>query len=277
MARRKRKRKTHIPPKTKRPRVKPLILFIAIIFSLIFAVSCRVPVPVDESGYDNLTLGVPGSADTIIDRPGYALGYIEAHEQAAWVIYKLTAEELRTKVASRSDDFRADPDVPTGSATPSDYKNSGFDRGHMAPAADMAYSAQTMSDSFCMSNICPQRPECNRIIWKNLENQVRKFALTEQDVYIVTGPILPKTPSLTIGANRVSIPDAFYKIIYDRTPPQKMLAFIVPNAGSSAPLQSFVVTVDMVEAETGLDFFPLLSQPLQEQLESSIDINAWNW
>ena len=264
-----------MPPKTKRPRVKPLIFSIAIIFSLIFAVSCRSPV--NESDYDNLTLGIPGPADTIIDRPGFALGYIEGHEQPAWVIYRLTAEELRTKVSSRSDDFRADPDIPTGSATPADYKKSGFDRGHMAPAADMAYSAQTMSDSFCMSNICPQRPECNRIIWKNLENQVRKFALAEQDVYIVTGPILPKNPSLTIGANRVSIPDAFYKIIYDRTPPQKMLAFIVPNAGSSAPLQSFVVTVDMVEAETGLDFFPLLSQPLQEQLESSIDINAWNW
>ena len=276
MARRKQKRKTHIPQKTKCLRVKSLILFIASIFSLIFAVSCRTT-PVVESGYDNLTLGVPGPADTIIDRPGYALGYIEVHEQPAWGIYRLTAEELRTKVSSRSDDVRSDPDIPTGSATPADYKKSGFDRGHMAPAADMAHSARTMSDSFYMSNICPQRPECNRKIWKDLENQVRKFALAEQDVYIVTGPIFLKTPLLTIGANEVAVPDAFYKIIYDRTPPQKMLAFIVPNAGSSAPLQSFVVTVDRVENITGFDFFPLLPQPLQEELESSIDINAWDW
>ena len=261
--------------KTIRPWGKPLILSIAIIFFLIFAASCRTPV--NESGYDNLTLGVPGPADTIIDRPGYALGYIEAHEQPAWVIYRLTAEELRTKVSSRSDDFRADPDIQTRSATPADYKKSGFDRGHMAPAADMAHSARTMSDSFYMSNICPQRPECNRKIWKDLENQVRKFALAEQDVYIVTGPILPKKTTLTIGANQVSVPDAFYKIIYDQSPPRKMLAFIVPNAGSSAPLQSFIVTVDMVEAETGLDFFPLLPQPLQEELESTIDVNAWGW
>ena len=275
MARRKRKRQSHIPQKTKRSRVKPLILFIAIIFSLIFAVSCRTPV--DESGYDNLTLGIPGPADTIIDRPGYALGYDELHEQAAWVIYRLTAEELKTKVSSRSDDFRADPDVPTGSATPADYRKTGFDRGHMAPAADMAHSAQTMSDSFYMSNICPQRPECNRKIWKDLENQVRKFALAEQDVYIVTGPIFLKTPLRTIGANKVAVPDAFYKIIYDTTPPHKMLAFVVPNDGSSAPLQSFVVTVDRVEEIIGLDFFPLLPQPLQEELESSIGISAWDW
>jgi len=256
-------------------RRKRIILFIAIIFCLIFAVSCRTPVV--ESGYDNLILGVPGPADTIINRPGYALGYIEAHEQAAWGIYRLTAEELRTKVSSRSDDFRADPDIPTGSATPADYKRSGFDRGHMAPAADMAHSARTMSDSFYMSNICPQRPECNRKTWKDLEKQVRKFALAEQDVYIVTGPILPKTKTLTIGLNEVTVPDAFYKVVYDRTPPQKMIAFIIPNTGSSAPLQSFVVTVDRVEEITGLNFFPLLPQPLQEELESSIDVNAWKW
>lgn len=264
-----------MPPKTKRSKVNPLILSVAIIFCLIFAVSCRVPV--NESGYDNLTLGIPGPADTVIDRPGYALGYDELREQPAWVIYRLTAEELRTKVSSRSDDFRTDPDIPTGSATPADYKKSGFDRGHMAPAADMAHSPRTMSDSFYMSNICPQRPECNRRIWKDLENQVRKFAIVEQDVYIVTGPIFLKTPLLTIGANEVAVPDAFYKIIYDQTPPRKMIAFIVPNTGSSAPLQSFVVTVDMVETETGLNFFPLLPQPLQEELESAIDINAWDW
>ena len=154
----------HRSQKMQHLRITPLIFAIATIFCLVFAVSCQVPS--DKFGYDNLSLGIPGSADTIINRPGYALGYSEPHEQAAWVIYRLTAEELRTKVASRSDDFRADPDVPTGSATPSDYKNSGFDRGHMATAADMAHSARTMSDSFFMSNICPQRPECNRRIWK---------------------------------------------------------------------------------------------------------------
>jgi len=96
-------------------------------------------------------------------------------------------------------------------------------------------------------------------------------------VYIVTGPILPKTKTLTIGQNEVTVPDAFYKVVYDRTPPQKMIGFILPNEGSSAPLQSFVVTVDRVEELTGLNFFSKLPQPLQETLESSIDVNAWDW
>jgi DNA/RNA endonuclease G (NUC1) len=108
-----------------------------------------------QSKYDNLSLGVPGPADTIIDRSGYALGYIEKHEQPAWVIYRMTADEATTKAAKRGDDFRPDPQIPTGSATLADYRRSGYDRGHLAPAADMAFSGQTMSDSFYMSNMLP--------------------------------------------------------------------------------------------------------------------------
>lgn len=275
MARSKRKRKTHIPPRTKRPRVKPFILFIAIIFFLIFAVSCRTPVV--ESGYDNLILGVPGPSDTLIEREGYALGYIEKHEQPAWVQYVLTADEVSRAMVNRSDDFRADPYVPTGSATPQDYTRSGYDRGHLAPAADMAYSARTMSESFYMSNMSPQAPQFNRGIWSKLEKLVRHFATREKRIVVVTGPILSAEKAITIGANKVSVPQYYYKAIYDTTPPEKMIAFVMPNEGSNADLRTFVVTVDDVEVMTGLDFFSLVPQPLQEQLESSINISAWDW
>ena len=260
---------------TKRPRVKPLILSIAIIFSLIFAVSCRTSVGV--SGYDNLTLGVPSPADTIIEREGYALGYSEKHEQPAWVQYVLTADEVSHATVNRSDDFRADPYVPTGSATPQDYTRSGYDRGHLAPAADMAFSVRTMSESFYMSNMSPQAPQFNRGIWSKLEKQVRHFSVREKRIVVVTGPILPQSPSKAIGANQVTVPDYFYKVIYDTTPPEKMIAFVLPNQGSNEELRTFVVTVDYVEELTGLDFFPLLPQPLQEHLESSVDVNAWGW
>ncbi len=134
------------------------------------------PVITVQTQYDHLKLGVPGKADTIIDRPGYALGYIEYHEQPAWVVYHFTKEEAVTKAVKRSDDFREDPEIPTGSATLADYRRSGYDRGHLAPAADMAFSVRTMSDSFYMSNMSPQKPAFNRGIWKNLEAQVRYFA-----------------------------------------------------------------------------------------------------
>ena len=229
------------------------------------------------SGYDNLTLGVPGPADTIIEREGYALGYIEEHEQAAWVQYIMTSEEVSHVVANRSDDFRPDPFIPTGSATPQDYTRSGYDRGHLAPAADMAFSVRTMSESFYMSNMSPQAPQFNRGIWSKLEKQVRHFSVREKRIVVVTGPILPQSPSKAIGANQVTVPDYFYKVIYDTTPPEKMIAFVLPNQGSNEDLRTFVVTVDYVEELTGLDFFPLLPQPLQEELESTIDVNAWDW
>ncbi len=234
------------------------------------------PIPSTE-GSDNLAFGIPGKADYIVDREGYALGYIEYHEQPAWVIYHMTDTEAKTKAASREDNFREDPAIPSGSATLADYRGSGYDRGHLAPAADMSFSVKTMDESFYMSNMSPQRGEFNRGIWKDLEALVRSFAISEGDVYIVTGPVLPQKKSLTIGASQVTVPERYYKVVWDRTPPEKMIGFILPNAGSSNSLQSYAVTVDAVEAATGLDFFSEIPQPQQEQLESTITINAWKW
>lgn len=92
---------------------------------------CRAQNP--HTGYDNLALGIPGRTDAVVDRPGFALGYIEYHEQAAWVIYKLTKDEVLKKAARRSNRFREDPEIPTGSAAPADYRKSGYGRGHLAP------------------------------------------------------------------------------------------------------------------------------------------------
>ena len=227
--------------------------------------------------FDNLNYGVPGAADTIVEREGYALGYIEKHEQPAWVQYIMTAEEVSRRAAKRGDDFRPDPDVPTGSATPQDYSRSGYDRGHLAPAADMSFSVKTMSESFYMSNMSPQAPQFNRGIWSKLEKQVRHFATKEKRIVVVTGPILPAEKTITIGANKVTVPQYYYKVIYDTTPPEKMIGFVLPNKGSSADLRTFVVTVDRVEDLTGLDFFSAVPKEKQEQLERTITVENWHW
>lgn len=227
--------------------------------------------------FDNLSYGVPGAADSIIEREGYALGYIEKHEQPAWVQYIMTGEEVSRRAAKRCDDFRPDPDVPTGSATPQDYTRSGYDRGHLAPAADMSFSVKTMSESFFMSNMSPQAPQFNRGIWSKLEKQVRHFATREKRIVVVTGPILPAEKTITIGANKVTVPQYYYKVIYDTTPPEKMIGFVLPNKGSNADLRTFVVTVDRVEELTGLDFFTTVPKEKQEQLERTITVENWDW
>ena len=141
----------------------------------------------------------------------------------------------------------------------------------------MAWSKAIMSESFYMSNMSPQKPQFNRGVWKNLEEQVRIFAVSEKEIYVVTGPILPATKTITIGANKVTVPDKYYKVVFDMTPPQKMIGFILPNEGSDKDLKDFAVTVDAVEKETGLDFFSLVPQPQQEQMESTISVQAWKW
>ncbi len=230
-------------------------------------------VPADPS----LAFGVPGTADAVLKRTGYALGFSERHRQAVWVSYQLTSDKVRNREAKRTNRFLPDPDLSGLSADDRDYLRSGFDRGHLAAAADMAWSARAMAESFYYSNMSPQRPGFNRGIWARLEKQVRHTAAVEREIYVVTGPVLPQTPSLTIGPHRVTVPEAYYKVIYDATPPRKMIGFLLKNQESSRPLKEFAVTVDAVEKLTGLDFFSALPPKEQENLESTVIVGDWSW
>ena len=209
---------------------------------------------------------------------GFTLCYREGYEQAEWVAYTITPEKL-IKVAKRTDKFLPDPEISTGSATPEDYKGSGYDRGHLAPAADMAYSADTMWESFFMSNMSPQEPAFNRGIWNNLENYVRTVAGKCDCLYIVTGPVLEKpAPSYAaIGKSRVSVPEYYYKVMlavmYDdlmSAATVSAYAYILANEESDARLKTFQCSIDSVEMRTGIDFFSQLDDRLEELLEKGI-------
>lgn len=145
---------------------------------------------------------------------GYTICYREEYEQPEWAAYTLTAEKL-VKNTSRDDNFRPDPKISTGSASLADYKGSGYDRGHLAPAADFAYSEEAMSDSFYLSNMSPQNGSFNRGIWAKLEAAVRDWAGETLITYVVTGPVLEKPASEYgfIGANEVSVPEFYYKAL----------------------------------------------------------------
>lgn len=214
--------------------------------------------------------------DTMITHTGFSLLYNENHEQAVWVAYELTKEET-VKIAPRTNKFIPDPKVKTGTATNNDYKNYGYDRGHLAPAADMGWSYLAMKESFYFSNMSPQVPGFNRGIWKNLEELVRTWAIENDEIYIVTGPIL--TDNLpTIGQNKVSVPASYYKVILDYSLPEiKAIAFIIPNKTADLSLQSYVVTIDKVEKITGIDFFPLLPDQQENIIERTVCKSLWSW
>lgn len=225
---------------------------------------------------DNLELGVPGKCDQIVRRDGYALGFSREYKQALWVAYRLTKDEAEAQTVSRNiAAFYEDAEV-TGSATLNDYRRSGYDRGHLAPAGDMKFSEKAMRESFSMANMSPQINSFNSGVWNRLEQEVRNFASREHSIFVVTGPVFvdDEEPKF-IGENKVRVPEFFYKVIYDETPPQKMIGFIVANKGLKRPISFFAIPVDDVEDATGLDFFSSLPGEEQERLEAQVDTQLW--
>ena len=248
------------------PCMNKIVLFALILFLL----SCKSQ---DNFVIDENTSLEPKSTGEIVTHTYYSLAYSENDEQAYWVFYHLTPD-LINGTQSRTDDFREDPALSTGSATLLDYKGSGYDRGHLCPAADMTMNQTSMSESFFMSNMSPQTPGFNRGIWSKLEKQIRDWAIQYNGLYIATGGILKENKG-TIGENKVTIPISFYKVIYSEQ--NGMIAFILPNGKSTKDLSQFVVSVDSVESITGIDFFSGLDDKTEYILESTSDVLLWDW
>jgi len=229
---------------------------------------------VQTASFDFLPAIAPD--DEIIKHTAYTLCYAEKYEQAKWVAYHLTSEMVNnTEGEERTNNFRIDKEVPTGSASPDDYKKSGYDRGHLCPAGDMTWSEQTMSESFFMSNMSPQAPAFNRGIWKKLEGDVREWAKQNEEIYVVAAGVLEDSLP-TIGLDKVAVPRYYYKVILDyKLPEYKAIAFVLPNEGSKQSVFDFAVSIDSVEHLTGIDFFPALPDSLQDYLESHVDITKW--
>ena len=213
-----------------------------------------------------------GENDSIVHHNAYSLSFNSKYLNANWVAYLLTREETNS-LFERSN-FIEDPLIE-GTNLSKDYYKSGYDRGHLAPAGDMAFSKIAMDESFYYSNMSPQVPSFNRGIWKKLETQVRNWAIEYDSLYVVTGPVF--TPSMKlIGPDKVSVPNFYYKVILDNHKgKEKMIGFLMENIGSNSELDIFVLPVDNIEEITGIDFFPLLSDELEIKLESDKCLYCW--
>lgn len=213
-------------------------------------------------------------SEQLISHTGYTVSYNKDWKVANWVGYELTRPETSGE-EKRTNKFVADPKVKGASATDADYRGSGYDRGHLAPAADMAWSAPAMKESFYFSNMTPQAPNLNRGIWKSLEDKVRKWAGRDSAIIVICGPVINDTRK-TIGKNKVLVPAMFYKVIlspYGKTP--KAIGFLFKNEGSLQTLDTFAVPVDRIEQLTGIDFFYQLPDTLESRIEGSFQLNQW--
>ncbi|MCM1321415.1 MAG: DNA/RNA non-specific endonuclease [Bacteroides sp.] len=274
----------------------------------------------------------------------FSLCYRKTYSQSEWAAYILTKDSL-AKNAARTNRFKTDTEIDGYSASPDMYAKTGYDRGHLVPAADMRGNSTSMNESFLMSNISPQLPRFNRGIWRKTEDAGRQWADFFGCVYIVTGPLLENPPESyeTIGKDkRISIPEYFYKIflarmpdgcgtadetaddalcgntekpapannadgthqkdaaaatdgsaaVNEENPPTQSInrtanwnrfkaggtewyvcAFIIPqNASPQEEYTAFCVSIDEIEARTGIDFFPLLDDKTEQIVESFV----WN-
>ena len=210
-----------------------------------------------------------GKQGQIIQRIGYTLAYDDKTKTPQWVAWELTKKETQGK-EERTNKFLPDPDVIGTQIVTNDYSGSGYDRGHMAPAADMKWSKQAMQESFYMTNICPQDHHLNTQDWNELETKSREWARRYGKVYIVCGPIYNDTRRREyIGTHRVQVPDAFFKAILIHSSKKNCaLGFLFQNEAGERPLTEYLVSVNQLETITGIDFFPALPDELEEKLEA---------
>lgn len=216
-----------------------------------------------------------GTPEQILKRTGYVASYNKTTLLSNWVAWHLTAERTEGSAKRSGVDFAEDTEVPEPRATDWDYYNSGYDRGHMCPAADNKWSKKAMEESFLFTNMCPQNGNLNRGDWNEMEMACRKWAKKYGDLYIVCGPILYKGKHKTIGKNKVVVPEAFFKVVLRTGDNPQAIGFIYKNTSGNRPKDSYVNTVDEVERITGIDFFPSLPDNVEKNVEATADIANW--
>lgn len=218
---------------------------------------------------------VDSRSQQIIEHIGYTVSFNPIWNIPNWVAYSLTDTELQGDIP-RAKHFYPDPEVQEVAVVTKDYAHSGYDRGHMAPAADMKWSEQAMRESFYMTNICPQNQNFNRGDWNDLEELARDWARKYGEIYIVCGPLVSQNYR-TIGQNKkIAIPDAFFKVFFRQTDTSwTAIGFVMPNQASNRPLMTYMVSIDEVEQLSGIDFFYNLPDEIEEKIEHDLSVIEW--
>jgi endonuclease G, mitochondrial len=238
--------------------------------------SCYGGLPIDTS---------PDTGPTeLIIRTGYVLEHSSVDKIPLWVCENVVADQLTGHLA-RHNEFKADPDLKGPRSYPIDYKGSGYDRGHQAPAGNQTRDQALKDQTFYMSNMAPQRPSLNRGIWRVLEDKTRAWVIQYGHAYEWTGPILcdqpPRAALLaqrnchpqTIGTNSVAVPLYFYKIILVQDHLKwKAIAFVMPNTNIKRPYQFevYIKSIDWIEQQTGIEFIPNVGASQRRALKSTV-------
>jgi endonuclease G, mitochondrial len=229
-------------------------------------------VPMNAQHYE---LPAPSPREQQVKHALFTLSYNEGYELASWAAYQLTPEQAKA-TGTFKEKYAEDPQVTTGTATTKDYRDAGFIIGQLVPPEDMFPSQQAVEETFLMSNTVPQKPAFNKYVWKVNENLIREWAKEGNTLYVVAGTVLADAPFGTFGPNKISIPERYYKAVLDVNG-ERAVGFIFRiNVATGAP-GSFALSVDDLEKITGLDFFPELSDDIEQKVEARTDFAKWNF
>ena len=236
-------------------------------------------------------IGYPenGLTEELINHSAFTLSYNETHEQANWVMH-IILTDVTTGNGSRTNDFRVDSLVLTGSATEQDYflktlkadsvtysyDGFGYDRGHLAPSADFRWSRIALSESYFYSNMSPQLGDFNRLKWAELENWMRAYVEEKGvNLFIITAPLLNDSlTKIERSVNGVSIPKQYIKVALD-IDNKRGIAFVMPNEEIKLPVEAFSINIDSAEVLLGYDLFSGLEDELEKENEATYDYQQW--
>ena len=214
----------------------------------------------------------------IISHSAYTLSYNPQTLIPNWVAYELTAEETDGPWSRKGLRFVPDPDCHERQADNNDYRNSGYARGHLAPAGDMKWDSLAMVESFYFTNCMPQEIKFNNGKWNQLENKVRQWAKRYGKVYVVCGPVFTEEDTLRIGRNGVAVPDACFKaLLVPKEDAFSAIAFLMWNGGEGRSLQDCALTVDELETVIAMDFFCNLPDAIENAVEDTVVWKDWNF
>lgn len=236
--------------------------------------------PIPSAGIE-IPRNLQGNEGKILYRVGYTTSYNARNKIPNWVAWHLTASHADGRHKRSNEVFHEDNEVSNPRAYDSDYRSSGYDRGHMCPSGDNKWDKTAQEQSFLFTNICPQRHNLNAGAWNDVELQCRAWAKRYGDLYIVCGPVLYNQQHKTIGRNRVVVPEAFFKVVLrqeNRSQGRKYykaIGFLYENRGASRDMSRYVRCVDEIEELTGLDFFSALSDNIEDKIEKSADLRDW--
>ncbi len=217
----------------------------------------------------------PTTPSAVKEYEGFILSFNKENKTPNWVAWELLGTET-DGAGTRTNKFWTDEELE-GCPDTRDYRGTGFDRGHMVPAADQKWSPQAMHDCFSMANICPQDHSLNAGAWNTLENKERSWARRDSMLLIAAGPIYEAADTMRIGKNGVRVPGAFFKVIAAPTAnPPRGIGFIYPNMSAPGSMRVYAMPIREVEKATGLDFFSSLPDSLENIIEATTSFAEWD-